>query len=597
MKIDFKNILNYPFDVKTILRKKKAIKKSIINDINPSLKKNVAILGGSSSHEIKDILELYLLRIGITPSFYESEYNRYFEEAVLDQSKLLLFSPDIVYIHTSIKNIAYFPNPSSSDNEVEKMIEDEFLRFQSIWESLEALSCIIIQNNFELPNQRIMGNIDATHHTGRIFFINELNRRFAERAAKDKNLLINDINYLSASVGLENWYDNKIWFQAKYAFNLEYTPLLANNLVNIIKACMGKAKKCLVLDLDNTLWGGVIGDDGLKGIKIGNDSAIGESYNDFQRYVLELKKRGVLLAVCSKNDMKIAKEGFDHPDSVLSLEDFSSFKANWNPKVDNIREIAYEINIGTESLVFIDDNPAERQIVNDEESSISVPNVGDDVTKFSEYIDKNGYFETIHLSQDDFIRTDSIKSNKKRAKDIKKFENYDKYLISLNMVSEISSFNDQYLERITQLINKTNQFNLTTLRMTESEIEEIYKSDKYIKIYGRLEDNYGDNGLTSVLIGKLEKNKVTVILWIMSCRVFKRNMEFAMFDKFVDFVKEKEISLIEGSYIKTEKNSIVADLYKELGFKNCKSTEESSVWEINTEDYIKQNNIIQIKNN
>ena len=339
--------------------------------------------------------------------------------------------------------------------------------------------------------------------------INQLNLEFAKSAREITNLHINDINYLSSYVGLKNWLDKSLWYQAKYALSFDAIPDLAFDLSKIINSIFGRTKKCLILDLDNTCWGGVIGDDGLDAIHIGTETALAESYTSFQKYTKELKDRGITLAVCSKNDLQNAKEGFEHPDSILKLNDFTSFKANWEPKHQNILDIAKEINIGIDSLVFIDDNPVERDLVTSQISSISVPDVGSDVIDFIDYIDRNGYFEPITLSSDDINRNQYYEDNKKRTNERAVFKSYNEFLSSLEMTAEIKPFSSVYLDRIVQLTNKTNQFNLTTKRYTAGEIDNIANSDKYIKLYGKLSDKYGDNGLSSCIYWSIKKSAMS----------------------------------------------------------------------------------------
>lgn len=357
-------------------------------------------------------------------------------------------------------------------------------RFSGLWDRIEQdYGCPVIQNNFELPHYRILGNLDAYDTHGRTAFIGKLNYRFAGEAKKRKNLHLNDINYLSAWFGLERWYDKFFWYSYKYAMNYEAIPLLADSVASIIMGIFGKGKKCLVLDLDNTLWGGVIGDDGLQGIRIGKETPEAEAYTAFQRYVKELKERGVLLAVCSKNDESNAREGFTHPDTVLSSDDFAAFIANWNPKHENIREIASALNIGTDSLVFVDDNPVEREIVRAQAAEIAVPELGSDVAKFIDILDKTGLFETVSLCADDLMRNLFYTANTEREKQKEQYANYDEFLRSLEMVAEIAPFSPVYVDRIAQLTNKTNQFNLTTRRYTLSEIQAMAEDNGHITLY------------------------------------------------------------------------------------------------------------------
>ena len=377
---------------------------------------------------------------------------------------------------------------------------------------------------------------------------------------------------------------------------MESIPELAFNISKIIISIIGKSKKCLVLDLDNTCWGGVIGDDGLDGIHIGTETAIAESYIVFQKYVKELKDRGITLAICSKNDFENAKEGFSHTESILKFDDFTAFKADWGPKHKNILDIANEINIGIDSLVFIDDNPVERDIVFSQIPSVSVPDVGSDVVDFIRHIDRNGYFEPISLSDDDINRSQYYEDNKKRANEQATFQSYDEFLVSLDMTAEIKSFSSIYLGRITQLINKTNQFNLTTKRYTSGEIESISKSDKHIKIYGKLTDKYGDNGLIAISIGSIKKSQCHIDLWLMSCRVLKRYMEFAMLDELVKKCTERGVSEIVGYYYKSAKNSMVSNLYEKFGFILSETNGEDTIWKLDISNYENKNKFIGVSN-
>lgn len=588
-------MLNYPFDSEVILRKKRSIKKELLLK-NNLVEKNIAILGGSTTSEIKNILELFLLKNGIQPNFYESEYNKYYEDALFGNAVLDKFNPDVVYIHTTNQNIIKYPELKDSEEDIKILLNNEIQRYKSIWSSLAKYDCSIIQNNFDYTIDRSLGNLDCYDIHGKTYFINQLNSEFSKEAREIKNLYINDINYLSSYIGLQNWFDKSLWHQAKYAHSFDSIPELAFNISKIINAIFGKTKKCLVLDLDNTCWGGVIGDDGLDGIHIGTETAIAESYTKFQQYVKELKQRGITLAVCSKNDFKNAKEGFEHPESVLMFDDFTSFKANWDPKHQNIIDIAKEINIGIDSLVFIDDNPVERDIVISQVPTVAVPNVGDDVIHFIDYIDRNGYFEPISLLVDDINRNKYYEDNKKRAQEQSTFKSYDEFLVSLNMFADIKSFSSIYLDRITQLTNKTNQYNLTTKRYTVGEIENVASNDDYIKIYGKLTDKYGDNGLIAIVIGSIKEKQCHIDLWLMSCRVLKRDMEFAMLDELVRQCKEKNISEIIGYYYKSAKNSMVSDLYEKFGFILSKTNNEDTIWKLDISNYENKNKFIGVTN-
>lgn len=586
--------LNYPLDINYILRKKKSIKKELIKKEN-LIEKKIAILGGSTTSEIKNVLEIFLLNEGILPVFYESEYNKYYEDALFGE-ELNNFNPEIIYIHTNYRNIQNFPCISDDNEKIKKLLEIEYSKFESIWKILkEKFNCIIIQNNFDYPKNRVMGNYDRVLSNGRINFIDKLNEKFVNYAKDNNNFYLNDINYLSAQIGLDNWEDNSLWYNYKYAISYDSIPKLCKNISNIIKAIYGKNKKCLVLDLDNTLWGGVIGDDGINGIKIGTETAMGEAYTEFQKYIKNIKNLGITLAISSKNEDKIAKEGLNLEDMILKEEDFFTIKANWEPKSVNILEIAKEINIGLDSIVFLDDNPAEREIVRESLNVISVPEIGNDILKYIDYIDRNGYFEIVNFSKEDLKRNEYYNANKEREKEKQSFLNYEDFLSSLEMNAEIDFAKPIYLDRITQLINKTNQFNLTTKRYGLAEIEEISKSENKVIFYGKLKDKFGDNGLISIVIGDIKEKELHIDLWLMSCRVLKRDMEKAMFDFLIDYCKKKDIDEIFGYYYKTNKNMMVKDFYKELGFENLEATEDKSIWKLKVNDIKnKKNKLIKI---
>ena len=558
--------MRFPAAPDKILRKRIALKREL--ETQPNLiAKRIAILGGSTTSEVRSMLELHLLDQGIRPAFYESGYNRYSEDVLFENPGLTDFKPDVVYFHTTWQNVSEFPELMEPEIEVEQRVRREVGRFEVIWEKIRTkFGATIIQNNFDLPRARPLGNSEAFDASGRLDFLARLNGEFARYARNHSNFFINDIHYLSAQLGLAAWHGHTYWYNFHMAVSPIATVSLARNLAAIIKSIYGKSKKCLVIDLDNTIWGGVIGDDGVQNLVLGRDHAMGEAYLDFQRYVKDLGRRGVILAVCSKNDAGNAREGLSHPDSILRLEDFGAFKANWNPKPENIREIAAELNIGLDSIVFVDDNPAERALVTDRLPEVAVPEVGSDVTLFAEILEAEHYFETPRIVQDDLGRSDFYRSNVQREAQHGRFSDYGEFLESLEMTAEIAPFSSVYLDRITQLINKTNQFNLTTRRYTGAEVEATALDPNYLTLYGRLADRFGDNGLVSVLIGHHAAGVLEMDLWLMSCRVLNREMELAMFDALIEECRARGIRKIKGVYIPSKKNSMVADHYLKLGF-------------------------------
>lgn len=582
--------LDYPFDGDYLLKKRISLKKELLKT-NGLIEKRIAILGGSTTSEIKNMLELFLLNFGIKPLFYESEYNRFYEDGMFDNPKLKEFAPDIIYIHTSFRNIINLPEANDKSEEVNQMLENEFERFENLWVHLtEEYGCGIIQNNFELPFYRLYGNQDGVFSQGYVGYVRRLNEKIADFARKHENFYIHDIEYESSLYGLEKWSDPLYWYMYKYAMCVPAIPFTAYGVATIIKAIFGKNKKVVCLDLDNTLWGGVIGDDGVENIEIGQETSTGQAYTEFQEYLMKLRRSGILLTVNSKNDEKVALSGFERPDMILKENDFAAFKANWNPKDRNLDEMAKELNLLPESFVFADDNPAEREIIRQSIEKVSIPKLTEP-EHYIAAIDRAGYFETVSLSEDDLKRNEMYAANASRTREQAKFTDYGEYLDSLQMKSTIKGFESIYYARISQLTNKSNQFNLTTKRCSQSEIERMAADDCYITLYGKLEDRFGDNGVVSVVAGEVDNGAVNILLWLMSCRVLKRDMEYAMLDELVKCCREKGVDTIRGFYYPTAKNSMVKDFYSTMGFDKISTDEAGNTeWVLKVDkDYINKN--------
>ena len=472
-----------PFDGDKIMSSKKKLLR-LLKEHENGTPLRIAVLGGSTTSDITKVLELFLRDRGIIPSFYESEYAQYWSDAVFGTPELSEFKPELVFIHTTSRNIEEKPTVGEDGASVSEKLEREFARYEKMWSALsEKFGCVIIQNNFEMPSERLLGNREAGCAYGRIDFITRLNVRLYDYARTHGNFYIHDINYLSAAYGLERWHELRHWHLYKYAMSVSAIPEFAYSLSNIICSVMGRNKKVLALDLDNTLWGGVIGDDGQSGIEIGSETSEGQSYLRLQKFIKAHKELGVLLTVCSKNDPENALEGLNHPDGVLKPSDFALIKANWNEK--------------SEIVTINFENPEE----------------------CIRAIDKCGYFEVTDLSADDAKRGEMYAANARRAAAEKKFVSYDDFLASLEMSAVIGEFDPVHIPRITQLTNKSNQFNLTTKRYTQAEMEAVAASPDYIRLCGRLSDKFGDNGIVSVVIGERRGNELHIDLWLMSCRV------------------------------------------------------------------------------
>ena len=588
--------LEYPFDARYLIKKKKSLKRQLLAEDTKYIDKKIAVLGGSTTHDIVAMLELFLLNFGIRGSFYESEYNQYFEDVMFDNPELKDFDPDLIYIFTTNKNITAYPSVGMTKDEVGAMLDAEMNRFKALWEKIEnTYHCPVIQNNFDFPAYRLLGNSDCYNTAGCVRYINSLNERFADHACSHKDFFIEDIQYLSASYGLDAWADPLYWHMYKYALSMEAIPTLSYSVACIIKSVYGKNKKVLTLDLDNTLWGGIVGDDGPENLAIGQETSMGQAYSEFQGYIKSHKDIGVILTVDSKNDHENAIAGLNHPDATLKADDFVVIKANWDPKSKNLADTAAELNLLPESFVFVDDNPAEREIIKAQIPGAAVPEIGN-VENYIRAIDHAGYFEVTNLSADDAKRNEMYRANAQRAALQATFADYGQYLDSLEMTGVIRPFEPVFLDRIAQLTNKSNQFNLTTKRYSRADIEEVADSDEYIDLYGKLIDKFGDNGVVSVVIGHKRGEVLDMDLWIMSCRVLKRDMEFAMMDSLAARAKEEGMKKITGYYYPTAKNNMVRDFYDLMGFKKVSEDEQgNTVWEFDlTGTYENKNTHIKV---
>lgn len=589
--------LEYPFDAHFILSRKKRLRRELLESGQKFVDKRIAILGGSTTAEIKNVLELFLLNYGIRPSFYECGFGQYYEAAVFPNKELLEFHPDIFYIHTTRRNVSFYPSLTDDKERIDEMAAEEYKKFEEIWTRLrQVYGCPVIQNNFEMPLYRLLGNRDISDIHGAANFLERLNGKFYEYAQNHDSFYICDIAYLAADFGLKEWGDPFYYYLYKYALNMEAIPSLSFQVANIIKSIFGKNKKGFVLDLDNTLWGGVVGEDGVDHLSLGPGDANGEAYQEFQRYIKAQKQLGILLNVASKNDYENAVSGLNHPDSLLKPEDFMVIKANWEPKDQSVGEIAEELGILPESLVFVDDNPAERHLVSRRFPGIQSPDVGE-IHQAIVRLDRSGYFEVSILSEDDLVRNEMYKGNQRRKELERTVGNYGEYLKSLEMRAVIEPFESLYMGRIAQLTNKSNQFNLTTRRYTPSELEELAGNAEYLTLYGKLRDRFGENGVVSAVIGRREEEMCRIELWLMSCRVLKRDMECAMMDALVKRCQACGIRELRGYYFPTAKNGMVREFYKEQEFEKIGEDERGNTeWRYRIPDvYKERNQYIQIE--
>ena len=559
----------------------KILKKNLKQDKEGFTKIKVAILGDSSTQFINTALKGYGIEEKLDIEVYEADYDMINQEIYNLASNLYTFLPDfVIIIPSSEKLLQQFYKKSLGERSTfAEHQKDEYLNLYEILQT--NLKTKVLLFNFPFINDSVFGHFSNKVSTSFPYQLRKLNFELMELAVDVGNLFIFDIAAIQARYGLDKRFETKFYVNAKMVFSLEILPLLAKELTDIILAIKGtKLRKCLILDLDNTTWGGVIGDDGMEGIQIG-DFGIGKAFTELQSWAKELKKRGVILCVCSKNTDHIAREPFEkHPDMVLRLADISVFVANWENKADNIRYIKKILNIGYDAMVFLDDNPFERNLVRTELPAVTVPELPKDPADYVNYVRSLNLFETASFSGEDNKRTKRYQEEANRVSTKQSFKSIDGYLQSLEMKANAGAFTDFSLPRIAQLTQRSNQFNLRTIRFTEEDIRRMQKEDNYITFQVALADKYGEYGLISVVIGEKRGDELFLNTWIMSCRVLKRDVEKFVLNQLVNSCKQEGITQIIGEYIPTAKNGIVKDHYKNLGFK-----EKETYWYLDIKTY------------
>jgi FkbH-like protein len=525
-------------------------------------------LGIVSSHTV-DYLAAALpgsaLRHGLVLDVTIADYGQVAQQVLDSNSTFGQAKFDAILI--ALDHIALGLNePRFSVKDAEDAVESAIGYFSGLAEGVRnTLGVTCILQTLVPPTDLLFGNFDARFPGSVRAMIAKFNDRLLTEIAADTDLVV-DLASIAATVGLSIWNDARDWHKAKLPAAMDATPFYAEHLSRILGAARGKSSKCLVLDLDNTLWGGVIGDDGLEGIKLGQGSSTGEAFLAIQRYALSLRQRGIVLAVCSKNDESNARLPFnEHPEMLLKGDHIAVFVANWQDKANNIREIAATLNIGIDSLVFLDDNPVERGLVREVLPEVSVPEVTEDPADYPGILARAGYFEAVGISAEDLKRADYYQANAERIS-LKKIGNLEEYLASLEMVATISPFDSVGRVRIAQLINKSNQFNLTTRRYSESEVAQMENDPSKFCIQVRLVDRFGDNGMISVVIFDKGEQEWRCDTWLMSCRVLGRRVEELVLAHIAEAARSAGASRLIGVYLPTKKNSMVAEHFGKLGF-------------------------------
>jgi len=551
----------------------------------------ITILGDSATQLLVHAIKGYGYNEKINFEIYEADYQQIERQIVDLNSNLYKFNPEYVIIFESTEKLMddfYKSNNIYKNNYADTQIE----RIKNLWNRVNSkLNCKIINFNYVEINDNVFGNYGNKVETAFVYQVRKLNLNLMEAAREYKNIFINDVCTLQNINGRKKSFDPRLYISSNIVFNIDFLPLVAKNIVDIIKAASGKINKCLILDLDNIVWGGIIGDDGINNIQIG-ELGIGKAFSELQMWAKQLKERGILLAICSKNTEKIAKEPFtNHPDMILHLVDISIFVVNWENKVDNIKYIQSVLNIGFDSMVFIDDSSFERNMIRKMIPEITVPELPEDPVDYVPYLRSLNLFETVSYSDEDSDRTKKYQYEAKRAKFKTNFSSIDDYLKNLNMIAEVAEFDDYHIPRIAQLTQRSNQFNLRTKRYTDQDIKKIRESNQYITRYFKLEDKFGEYGLIGIIIlKKIDSDSVFIDTLIVSCRVLKRGMEEFIFNKIVKLAASEGYNKIIGEYLPTPKNALVKDIFQEFGF-----TKEEDKWILDIKDYRERKTFIKEK--
>lgn len=561
----------------------KDLKRNLKRDITlmPTIK--VALLGDTATQFLATAIKGWGVEFGYAIDLYEAEYSQVELQLTNPMSELHQFAAQYIVVFQSTHKWGEYHSLLSTEKQ--SHLADERLDF--IRKICATTDSKIIYFNYPEIEDGVFGSYTNRVESSFTYQVRKMNYELMLLSTQTPNLFICDVAGLQNKIGRDKLFDPVLYTTTEMILTLDAIPQVGKRVMDIIAAVQGKFKKCIILDLDNTLWGGVIGDDGLEGIQLGHGLGIGKAFTEFQMWIKKLKKRGIIVCVCSKNNEDIAKEPFEkHPDMVLRLDDISVFMANWETKVDNIRQIQQILNIGFDSMVFIDDNPFERNIVMENIPDIIVPDMPEDPALYLEYMYSLNLFETGSYSTEDKSRTLQYQLQAERVAFSKTFTNETDFLKSLDMVSTVEAFTKFNIPRVAQLSQRSNQFNLRTIRYTETEVEAMAKDSSFIPLTFTLRDRFGDNGLIAVVIMR-EQDAETLFVdtWFMSCRVLKRGMENFTLNKMVAVARKHGYHRIIGEYLPTPKNAMVRNHYPDLGFVSMKGA-NTTQYILNVDEYV-----------
>lgn len=543
------------------------LKRNLKSDLTglPSFK--IAVVGDTATQLLCTAIRGMGVERGYNIDLFEAEYNQVERQLLDPTSDLYQFDADFIVIFQSTHKLGEHHSMLSSEQQA-SLADDRIGFLATICETPALAGKKIIYFNYPEIEDTVFGSYANKVDSSFTFQVRKLNYELMRLSQQYQNLFICDIAGLQNKLGRDVMFAANVYTSTEMILSMDALPYVASRVMDIVCAVKGQFKKCLILDLDNTVWGGVIGDDGIEGIQLGHGLGIGKAFTEFQMWVKKLKQRGIIICVASKNNEETAKEPFEkHPDMVLKLDDIAVFQANWDTKVDNIRTIQSILNIGFDSMVFLDDNPFERNMVRENIKGITVPELPEDPAEYLEYLYSLNLFETASYSNLDKDRTKQYQVEAQRVSLSKTFTNEADFLKSLNMVSVVSGFTKFNTPRVAQLSQRSNQFNLRTVRYTDADIEALANDPNVIDLSFTLEDKFGDNGLIAVIIMKpMDKETLFVDTWFMSCRVIKRGMENFTLNTMVEKAKAAGYKKIIGEYLPTPKNKMVENHYTGLGF-------------------------------
>jgi len=552
-----------------------SLKKNLKKDFSSLRPVKLAILADSASQLLNDAIRGYGYEAQLNYDVYEADYNQIDLQIFDPSTELYAFQPEYIFINRCTEKLLKDFNKKKKDQQehfAAAILANTRQYFDTLSRHLPKARVLI--NTFAEIDDSVFGNFAGKVPSSFVYQLRRLNIGLMDLAREYQNVFLVDLALLQSQLGYRFVFDPKMYVNADMVYSLDFLPCIAQHVTDIILSISGTFKKCLILDLDNTTWGGIIGDDGIEGIQVGY-LGMGKVFTELQTWALQLKQRGIIIAVCSKNTEEIAREPFlSHPDMVLRMDDIAVFVANWETKVDNIRYIQSILNISFDSMVFVDDNPFEREMVKTGIPGITVPDLPEDPAEYLGYLRSLNLFETASVTEEDEQRTRQYKEEAERSILQKTFDNEDDFLVSLQMESSPKPIDNFNIPRVAQLSQRSNQFNLRTVRYTEEDIRQITGNPDYHTLTLDLKDRFGDHGLIGVIILKKEDKKTLFIdTWIMSCRVLKRGMEQFTLNTIAEWAAANNFETVVGEYIPTKKNGIVKDHYASLGF-----TEHEGKW-------------------